>query len=443
MVRSIVGTRIRERRRQIGLTQAALAERIGISASYLNLIEGNKRRIAGTLLRRTADALELSAEDLDGAAERRLAETLTEIGHLPALTQIGIEVDKIGEFIGRYPGWARAIAALVRSERDANRTARALADRMSHDPFLGETVHRMLSRVAAIRSASGILVEYDDIDDPQRRRFHRMIDEESRGLSDVGEALASYFERRDPVETRLTPQDEVEALFDTRRNRFPEIEGVATDPSALAARIEGVLSDHRQIETDAARSRAARALQLYARDAALMPLDIFEPAAQQARYDIECLAEKFSTGTDAVCRRLTALPPENGHPSFGYLRANAAGTIIDVRGLSGLNLPRYAAACPLWVLYRTQQRPEQVMCQHARFPNGHAFIFAARARNVAETGFGQPKHYLTDMLTLRVEESAATVYAPVSAREGEPVGPACRICPRTACAHRIEDPFGE
>ena len=36
----------------MGVTQAEMSRRIGISASYLNLIERNKRGIAGPLLRR-------------------------------------------------------------------------------------------------------------------------------------------------------------------------------------------------------------------------------------------------------------------------------------------------------------------------------------------------------------------------------------------------------
>jgi DNA-binding XRE family transcriptional regulator len=44
---SMIGSRIRERREMAGLKQADLARRAGISASYLNLIEHNRRRIGG------------------------------------------------------------------------------------------------------------------------------------------------------------------------------------------------------------------------------------------------------------------------------------------------------------------------------------------------------------------------------------------------------------
>ena len=52
MARIPVGQRIRKRRQQLALSQSRLAERVGISASYLNLIEHNKRSIAGKLLHR-------------------------------------------------------------------------------------------------------------------------------------------------------------------------------------------------------------------------------------------------------------------------------------------------------------------------------------------------------------------------------------------------------
>ncbi len=462
--RSILGTRIRQRRREIGLTQVALAERIGISASYLNLIELNKRRIAGTLLRRTAAALQVALDDLDGAAERRLLESLTEIAHLPSLDGLGIEDGRTGELIGRFPGWARGLAALARSERAATALAQTLTDRLSNDPFLGETVHRMLTRIAAIRSAAEILTEYPDAPAERRDRFHRIIHEESRALSDVGEALAAYLDKADAPDRRLTPLDEVEALFDARENHFGEIETAAAAlareigpghaggrrdaaRALVAARlrepIDDIIARQPQVETAAARERARRALAAYAVDAILMPMDAFAARAAELRFDIEALAAAFAADVTAVCHRLTALPRADGRPRFGYYRANAAGTLIEMLGLDGLAVPRYAAACPLWVLYGAQQSPETVVRQRVQFPTGARFVFVGRARNAGETGFGQPRHYVTDMLAMSEDDARHTVYAPTPSAPVEPVGPSCRLCPRQSCRHRVEDPLAE
>lgn len=465
MDRSIVGTRIRRRRRELGISQTELARRVGISASYMNLIEWNKRQIAGSLLRKIAESLDLNLTELDGASENRLFDALNEIAHLPSLAPLDIEENQTGEMIGRFPGWARGIAALARSEQEATSLAQTLSDRLSNDPFLGETVHRMLTRIAAIRSAAEILTEYKDTTDEERERFYTIINEESRVLSDVGEALAAYLDKVDEPNRTLTPLDEVEALFDVNANRFADIEAAAsafsqslTDPHPVSRQtraralvdenlmpvIAATIGHHAQIiETATARVRAQRALIDYAVGAILMPLPGFERQAELLKFDIEALADAFSVDIDAVCQRLTALPPSRDTPRFGYYRANAAGALIKQVGLDGLSIPRYAPACPLWVLYRAQQSPEAVIRQRAIFPSGARFVFVARARNTGPTGFGKPRQYVTDMVAMPENDARLTVYAPDPTALVEEVGPSCRLCPRPNCAHRVEDPLAD
>ena len=45
-----IGSSIRRLRRQRSINQGNLAKNLGISASYLNLIENNKRNVTGDLL---------------------------------------------------------------------------------------------------------------------------------------------------------------------------------------------------------------------------------------------------------------------------------------------------------------------------------------------------------------------------------------------------------
>lgn len=461
---SILGARIRQRRREIGVTQADLARRIGISPSYLNLIEWNKRRIAGTLLRRTAQALELPLDELEGTSERHLLEALVGLAHHPLLRGLGVENERTNEFIGRFPGWARGLGALARAEREAQARVQILSDRLSNDPYLGEILHRMLTRIAAARSTTEILTEYADLPDNRRDRFNQIVREEIRGLSEVGEALAAYLERSDHSDRILTPADEVGALFNARDNQFSEIEEAARQLTPLlessdllsrqhkaqrlseehlGAVIDALIQQQREIKTAAAHSRARRALLAYGVEAIIMPMDSFAERAAGAHYDIEALSELFSCGFEAVCRRLTALPRAETVPRFGYFRANAAGTIIEMLGLEGLTVPRHAAACPLWVLYGAQQSPEAVIRQRVLFPSGERFVFVARARHQGASGFGKPRHYVTDMLAMREEEARHTVYDPAPSATVEEVGPTCRLCPRVSCVHRVEDPLAE
>ncbi len=404
----------------------------------------------------------MPAETLDGAMERRLHDELLEIAHLPAIGSSGVEANRTDELIGRFPGWSRGIAALAKAEQESFRSAQILSERLSNDPYLSEAVHRMRSQIAAVRSAANILVEYDDLTKEQIARFTSIVAEESTTLSHAGEALANYLDKAEGADRILTPVDEVEALCEQRNNRFEELEQAAeaikTDfgDNQPASRIDvarACVTDHLQrpiesllegedvIKSAAAHKRARELLGEYAISAILMPDNIFAVKAQEVGYDVEALAQTFSVSVDRVCHRLTALPLSEEFPKIGYVQANAAGTVIQMHNLEGLPLPRYAAACPLWVLYRAQQSPETVIRQRAIFPEGARFVFLARARHVGVSGFGRPRHYLIDMITMTEKDAQRTVYAPGASVPLEEVGPSCRLCTRVTCMHRVEDPL--
>lgn len=458
----IVGTRIRQQRHELGITQSDLARRAGISPSYLNLIEWNKRSVSDRLLQRISEQLGVTADALDGAIERRLHDELLEIAHLPAIGAAEVEAERTDELIGRFPGWARGIAALAKSEQESFRSAQVLSERLSNDPYLSESVHRMRSRIAAVRSAASILVEYDDLTKEQNAKFTTIVAEESTALSHAGEALANYLDKTEEADRILTPVDEVEALCEQRNNRFEELERAAealeinfigNGPASrfdvarasvadhLMDTIETLLHAEDIIKTAAAHKRARALLADYAVSAILMPEQIFTFKALEAGYDVEALAQIFSVSVDLVCHRLTALPLSDEFPKIGYVQANAAGTVMQMHNLEGLQLPRYAAACPLWALYRAQQSPETVIRQRALFPEGARFVFLARARHVGLSGFGRPRHYVIDMITMTEKDAQLTVYAPDASVPLEEVGPSCRLCSRVNCIHRVEDPL--
>lgn len=236
--RSTVGPRVRERRRVLGITQSALATRIGISPSYLNLIESGRRNIGGTVLKRIAAELDVSIDDLDGAAQRRLVDDLSSVAVEPMLAELHLDPASAEELAGRHDGWAQALVRLHRAVLDRTQAVSALSDRLNHDPFLGDAVHSMLSRVSAIRSSSEILETIDDLEPDQRTRFLSIIAAESARLSDVAQALAAFFDKAHTETRSITPAEEVDDFLLERGNHFPSLEQASIDFRA-AAGIEG------------------------------------------------------------------------------------------------------------------------------------------------------------------------------------------------------------
>src|SRR5207302_11303944 len=70
-----VGPRFRRIRQQLGLSQTQIAAGLGISPSYINLIERNQRPVTAQSLLRLAEAYDLDLRALAPADEvRRFAE---------------------------------------------------------------------------------------------------------------------------------------------------------------------------------------------------------------------------------------------------------------------------------------------------------------------------------------------------------------------------------
>ena len=59
-----IGPKIKAFRRQLGLQANKLSEDLGISPSYLNLIESGKRKIDGDLLLKVCEKLNIQLSDL-------------------------------------------------------------------------------------------------------------------------------------------------------------------------------------------------------------------------------------------------------------------------------------------------------------------------------------------------------------------------------------------
>lgn len=208
------------------MTQVALASAVGISSSYLNLIEHNRRPIGGALLLRIAAELGTNADQLAGREEARMAAELEEMAADPTLPA-ALPAAAIPQMVGQAPDLARAALATYRAYRDARLQGEALAERLSQDPFLAEASHQILTLITSIRSFSEILEDYGDMDDAQRRRFIGGIAEESRRLAALSGEMFDFLGGRASHRPQQTPEEEVDDLFHDRANYFPELEDAA------------------------------------------------------------------------------------------------------------------------------------------------------------------------------------------------------------------------
>lgn len=234
-MRAPIGLRISSRRRALGISQAALAQQAGISASYLNLIEHNRRQVGGALLLRLAHELKVDIGELSGEAEHRLIADVDEALADPVLQLNELGALEAGDLVAQQPAAALAIARLHRAYVGAQADADDLANRLRSDPLLAELLHRVLSGITAVRSSAEILEDVADLEEGERQRFVASITRETRGLTDVARSLIGQFELEANGRRALSPMRELDDLIFERDNYFPELEAVATD---LRAEIE-------------------------------------------------------------------------------------------------------------------------------------------------------------------------------------------------------------
>ncbi len=423
----LTGSRIRERRIDMGLRQAHLAEACGISASYLNLIEHNRRRIGGKLLNAIAAALKVEPSSLSEGADAALMDALSEAtAQFPGT---GAEATRAEELAGRFPGWARLIAAQSGRIAALERMTEALNDRLAHDPNLAEALHDMLSAVTGIRSSSGILVGDEAVDPEWQARFHRNIHEDSRRLADAAKGLVSYLDAGKMTDRGgLAPLEEFDAWLAARNYHFPDLE------RALPASAETILSAEDAPTSEAARDQATRFLERYRRDAELVPLADLRGAIETHGPAPTRLAQVFGTDLPVLMRRIAAMPPEIVPGGVGLAICDASGTLVFLRPIGGFALPRFGAACPLLPLYEALARPmnpiQSVIEQAGRVPQRYETFAVSQPARPA--GFDQPTVFEATMLVLPEAPGARD---PVPAL---PVGLTCRTCPREACAARRE-----
>jgi transcriptional regulator with XRE-family HTH domain len=416
---ALTGSKLRDLRLALGLKQADAAARAGISASYLNLIEHNRRKVTPEVLERLADALAIDRAALAGGGNAALIEDLRSVAARGAAQTetTRAEIDRVEEFVDRFPGWAGLLVALETRTLALERAVEALNDRMTHDPHLSASLHELLSSLSAVRATAAILAETPDLEPDWAARFHRNLHQDSERLAAGAEALVGFLDAGQGIDEQgiAAPQEEVE---DWLRSR-----GWSISDAELSV---GLGAEIAQLASSVARSLARHLVARAQSDALAMPEDRFAKALAIRGPDPMALAEDFAVSPLAVMRRLAMVAELHA----GLVTCDASGTLTFRKPTTGFPLPRFGSACPLWPLYAALGQPMQPFEARVQMAGQgdrrHRIIAWSETRH--PQGLRGPQLREASMLILP-DEGAGPVLR---------IGSSCRVCARGDCPARRE-----
>ncbi|HYL48532.1 MAG TPA: short-chain fatty acyl-CoA regulator family protein [Stellaceae bacterium] len=446
--KTFLGQKIRRLRQERGLSQQQMAAELGISASYLNLIEHDERPVTVSLLLKLGETYGVDLNVLTDDAERQLAAALREVFADAGLRDGGVNSDEIARLVGAAPRAARAIANLYRALRAARDDAQALNLNLSEG-----------------RTRRVVLPTEEARDFFEARRNHFAALETAAetllpaGSGDLGRALGERLAHRHGVTVEIAAIASMNGAlrrFDPRRRRLELSEALplASRNFHLAYQL-GLLEAREPIgETIRAAKLSAPESEMLCRiglanyfaGAVLMPYAAFLAAAQAERYDIERLMNRFGVSFEQAAHRLSTLNRTGaaGIPFF-FARADIAGNVSKRFSAAGFHFSRYGGACPRFVVHEAFATPGLIRRQIARLPDGATFFCVARTVEKPGGGYHAPSGHMAVVLGCDIARAAEIVYAdgldlvrPEAATE---IGVGCRLCERADCRQRAFPPL--
>jgi predicted transcriptional regulator/transcriptional regulator with XRE-family HTH domain len=402
---------VRRLRTERCLSQQALANRLGISASYLNLIEHEQRTVSGALLIKLAEIFHLDFATLSGAQERRLEVGLREAFSDPQLGVDAVPEPEIAALAGSSPEAARAVLALYRAWRVAREDAGGIA----------------------LPSGRRVLLpneEARDLFDNRANQFP-ILEEAAGGIAatcaaapaEMNHAIAERLRRVHGLTVTVQPLDGVLRRFDPETRRLALAETLPRESRGFQMAFQLAL--------------------LEARDAVEAVLREAAPS-QALRHDMEALAARFGVSFEQACHRLSTLqrPGARGVPFF-FVRVDPAGNVSKRFSAAGFPFARYGGSCPRWVVHTAFMQPGVVQVQLAELPDGAAYLCFARTVARPATRWGEPRPVHVVAMGCSVAHAQELAYADGLDLERAKIGIglSCRLCNRADCRSRAFPPL--
>jgi predicted transcriptional regulator/DNA-binding XRE family transcriptional regulator len=446
----LLGAKLRALRRRENLTQHELAERLGISASYLNLIENNRRPLTAPLLIRLAQTFQLDLQSFAASDDARLVADLHEAFGDPLFDSHGLTNADMRELAVTSPNVARAMITLYRAYADARESVSTLSQQLASDEGVaGIDPSRLPSEEVSdlVQRHMNHFPELEDAAEQLWRRAELDADDVYRGLvrylaavHGIQVKVVRVADERKAMR-RFDPERRVLHVSEvlpprSRRFQLAHQVGLLTQAELL----EQLVRDE-QLTAPDSRVLAKVALANYFAAALLMPYQPFYEAARTERYDIELLAHRFGASFEQACHRLTTLrrPGAEGVP-LHFLRIDIAGNISKRFSGSGIRFARFSGACPRWNVHAAFMTPGMIRTQVSRMPDGEVYFCIARTIRSDRGGYNQPHTVQAIGLGCNVRYARELVYADgvdvEDPNAAVPVGVTCRICEHLDCEQR-------
>src|SRR5580658_9092296 len=122
-----LGAKVRTLRRRESLSQVQLSERLGISPSYLNLIESNRRPLPAPLLIKLAQLFGVEVNAFGAEQDARLVHDLVEACADPLFDAYDLTSTDLRDLAANHPQIARAVIALYSSFKEQRGTSDEMA----------------------------------------------------------------------------------------------------------------------------------------------------------------------------------------------------------------------------------------------------------------------------------------------------------------------------
>ncbi len=415
------GSKLRRIRSRLQFSQAALAESLGISASYLNLIERDQRPITAQLLIKLnslhdIDIAELATSPESNDTVAKLKEVTSDpllIGEIPTITELQEATQAapnvVGATIKLYQAYREVLKRL--GELSQNMAVEAIPQSANSFDAVRRFIQQQISFPTLEALAEEIWFELTPKDDPMaglkaKLRSHSGIDVRFIPADILGPDRARY----DRHSQRL--------LISETQNSQARLWEVALLTAQLEGRktIDDITANH-PLAIEAESKRLLRQeLSKYLALAILCPAAKFVASAEDLKFDIAALALRFSTSHVAIMKRLAITK------GFGFLQVDATGSVIDKIGPLGFHMPQSGNLCGHLPIFDNNEFSTVTLQSN----DGKKITMIALREDQFRAG-----------LIMSASDLSKSIY---SANATRPLGSTCRLCEIKNCTLRREPP---